>query len=80
MRKYQRFVKMPAYNPPGRGNCGYYAIARAVGIFHRDAHQTVRNTLLKELTAHRDNYLKLYGPATKRGQEHDDIVWGQASV
>ena len=80
MRKYQHYVKMPAYNPPGRGNCGYYALARAVGIFHRDAHQTVRNALLKELTAHRDNYLKLYGPATKRGREHDDIVQDQASV
>ena len=41
MRKYQRYVKKPAHDPPGQGNCGYYALARAVGIFYCDAHQRV---------------------------------------
>ena len=52
MHNYQHFVKMLAYDPPGLGNCGYYAMARAVGIFHCDAHQTVQNTLVKELKTH----------------------------
>ena len=60
MRHYQTFLQMPVYNPPGKGNCGYYALAHALGLTSRDAHLKVRNDLLTELVTHCDDYLKLH--------------------
>lgn len=71
LRHYQQFVKMPVYDPPGLGNCGYYAIAHAVGYTDRDAHQRVRDELLKELLAHKQDYMKIHSHGAKKGKNRE---------
>ena len=65
MRHYQTFLQLPVYDPPGKGNCAYYALAHALGLTSCDAHLKVRNDLLTELVTHRDDYLKLHSHGTK---------------
>ena len=53
-------MKKPAYDPSGKGNCGYYSLAGALGIYHCGAHQTVQNYLIKEIRTCQNYYVKLY--------------------
>ena len=81
MRHYQTFVQMPVYDPPGEGNCGYYALAHALGLTSHDAHLKVRNDLLTELVNHRDDYVKLHSHGTKRRtRNRAQIVQDQAKI
>lgn len=81
MRHYQTFIQRPVYDPPGEGNCGYYALAHALGFTSHDAHLKVRNDLLTELVNHRDDYVKLHSHGTKRRtRNRAQIVQDQAKI
>ena len=81
MRHYQTFIQRPVYDPPGEGNCGYYALAHALGLTSHDAHLKVRNDLLTELVNHRYDYVKLHSHGTKRRtRNRAQIVQDQANI
>lgn len=51
------------FDPPAYGNCGYFAIAAAVGDFSDSSYLNVRKKLLAELSAHTEDHEKLISSA-----------------
>lgn len=53
--KLKRFI-VSIFDPPARGNCGFLAVANALGYSGKDSHIRVRVALEQELMLHREDH------------------------
>lgn len=64
------------YDPPGLGNCGFYAIAAGLGMTSKDACFTVRQDLQQEIQEHYNDHLGLLTTESQRKRAAKSLELG----